>query len=409
MSGSLLPVLRPASYRGVMFYVESAGGEHGQRFADHIYPGRDTPYAEPLGRAQRVWPITGYVLGPAFRMARDALIRAVEREGTGELVHPALGILEVNCRIITWTETRDARGRATFQLEFAEPGSLEEPTGEPNAEMLLEAAADELGLAAAAAFLDVANGGFSVTGTLSYVATDAQTDVQYMAVTLEDARMPAAAYDQAPVEEAIANLRQRGPDLVFFPAQLVIITQDAFAAFSNGGEPYAVGSAMLQIANSYTAGARASDVSSYAYVPIYPASERRTINQWAWQSFCRQQALREVGYATPAFTIESYDEAMALIVRVTEAFEVAELAAADAGLDNVFIALIRLRSTIIADIQARNAGNVPLVHYETLQTENALVMAWRFYRDAGRNLELVEAVRARTPCFMPRRGRVKAA
>jgi hypothetical protein len=408
MSGAL-PVLRPASYRGVVFYVESAGGEHGQRFADHIYPGRDTPYAEPLGRAQRVWPITGYVLGPAFRMVRDALIRAVERGGVGELVHPALGILEVNCRIITWTETRDARGRCTFQLEFAEPGSLEEPTGTPNAAVLVGAAADDLGVAAMAAFLDVPNGGFSVTGTLSYVATDAQTDVQYMASTLETARMPAAGYDQAPVKEAIDNLRFQGPDLVFYPPQLAAMTQDAFAAFSNGGEPDVIGSAMLDIATSYQAGARAVDVSSFAYVPVYPASERKLINQRAWQSFCRQQALREVGYASPAFVIESYDEGMALIARVSDAFEAAELAAADAGLDNVFIALIRLRSTIIADIEARNAGNVPLVPYQTLRTENALLMAWRFYRDAGRNLELVEAVRARTPCFMPRSGLVKAA
>jgi hypothetical protein len=196
---------------------------------------------------------------------------------------------------------------------------------------------------------------------------------------------------------------------VFYPPQLATMTQDAFAAFSNGGEPDVIGSAMLDIATGYQAGARAVDVSGFAYVPVYPASERKTINQQAWQSFCRQQALREVGYASPAFVIESYEEGIALMARVADAFEAAELAAANAGLDNVFIALIRLRSTIIADIEARNAGNVPLVHYQTLRTENALVMAWRFYRDAGRNLELVEAVRARTPCFMPRSGLVKAA
>jgi DNA circularisation protein N-terminus len=431
-SGSVLPILRPAYFRGVRFYVEEAGGEHGRRHADHEYAGRNRPYAEDLGRRQRTWPITGYVIGPYFRIERNALIAACEDLGVGELVHPAIGVLLVVCRRFSWSEQREARGRAVFTLEFAEAGEIQEPSSEPNAQMLLEASADELGrasndsftgatpgggttnpntrsYAAQAALSSVPSGAFDVTHSLNYVVSYAQTDVQVMAKTLEIARMPSRNYPQAPVAEAIASLFNDGPGLVFDPPALATMTADAFSAFADSGEPDLVASALLEIANTYEAGAKSTDVgtTTFTYIPQYPASTRLAINQAAWQAFCRQCALREVGYLAPALTVESYEQGIKLATRVNEAFDAAEQAASVNNRDEVFAALIGLRARITTDIESRNASTAPLTPYKTLRSQNAITLAWRLYQDVDRNIELVEATQAYTPCFLPTSGMVK--
>jgi prophage DNA circulation protein len=405
MSG-FLPRMRPASFRGCRFYVEDAGGDYGFRWVDHQYPDRHTPYAEPLGRAQRVWPITGYTLGPLHRIARNALLQACERGGVGELIHPAIGLVMAVNRRATWSEQREGIGRSIISLEFAEPGALEEPTGTPNSEMLIEAAADELGVAAGAAM----QSSFNVGNTLSYVAENAGLDTQAMAVTLERHRVPADGYEQAPAVEAIDTLYQQGPALVYDPPQLRSRTETAFGTTSNTSDPATVVIAMLNIANNYRAGALAHDIAAaYATDPPgteYPANERERRNQAAWQAYCRHQALREVGYAIPGAAITSQRQAERLRADITAAFDDAETVAANAGQDDLFIALIRLRAMIEANISSRNLPR--MVVYNTLLSQNALVMAWSFYHDANRDLELVDAVHAINPAFMPVAGIVKA-
>jgi prophage DNA circulation protein len=399
--------LRPAWYRGVRFYVEEAGGDYGRRFADHEYAGRDTPYAEPLGRRQRVWPVTGYTIGPTFRLARDALLRACERHGVGELIHPAIGIVEAVCRRVAWSEQREAGLRCTFTLEFAEPGELEEPSATTDFDTVLELAADALGVAAAAAFTEM----FGVTGALDYVSGNATADVQNLAATLENGRFPASGYPQAPAVEAIDQLYSEAPGLVFQPPLLCTRTEAAYATYSNAGEPVSIVAAMLELASEYQSGARAVDVRPLASDPPgtqYTSRTRQARNQAAWQRYCRELALREVGYAMPGVPIGSYDEGMALIHRIIAAFDAAEIAAADGGFDAVFIALIRLRAAILADIRGRTQTQVPMVVYRTHTTSNALALAWKFYQDAYRDRELVQAVQAINPAFMPRVGRVKA-
>jgi DNA circularisation protein N-terminus len=434
-SGDILPVLRPASFRGVPFYVEEGGGTHGRRHADHEYAGRNVPFAEDLGRRQRVFPLVGYIMGPLFRMQRNALISASEDEGVGELVHPALGILNVVLRTISWTESREARGRCVVQLEFAEAGEIDAPSGQPNTDMLLEGAADDLGRASGEAFtgaepgtgtnpggaprsyapaavnLPVTPGGFfDVVDTLNYVADYAKIDVQALARVLERLRMPAAGYEQAPVAEAIHKLFNDGPDLVYDPPALAQMVADTFAAFGDGEAPDTVAAAMLYIANRYISGAKSSDVGviTLAYTPQYPASTRLTINQACWQALVRQNALREFGYACPALEITSFEQGIAMQARVNEAFDDAERVASEGGYDHVFAALITLRHRINANIESRNSGNAPLVRYVTSRNENSIVLAWRLYHDPLRDLELVDAARCRTPCFMPVTARVKA-
>jgi hypothetical protein len=265
---------------------------------------------------------------------------------------------------------------------------------------------------------------FDVTNTLDYVAASATRDVQALAIILDDLRMPAEGYDQAPVVEALEQLYRNAPQLVYDPPSLRAATEKAFATFSNSGEPIVIVNAMLWMALSYESGANApgqapewgpavtasKPTATAATSPEhqYPAAVREQHNQDAWQRFCREQACREIGYATPGLGIENYEEASDLKKRIVEAFEAAEIAAADAGFDYVFVALIKLLATIIADIDSRVQTAVPLVAYNTLRSINSLTLSWRFYHDAERDIELVDQAGSINPAFMPLSGQVRA-
>ena len=231
------------------------------------------------------------------------------------------------------------------------------------------------------------------------------------------------------VTEALESLYDEAAQLVHIPPELARRAAECFWYFSDSGEPYGVGMSMLTFASEYMAGAEYVDVvppiapfaarsmamatvkpQQYADPPgtEYSSSARLARNQGAWQRFAREQALREVGYLTPAMNFTSYEDAERVMEAMTTAFDMAETAAADAGNDEVYIALIDLRGACMADIQSRRGSLVPLVNYQMPRITNAITMAWRFYQNANRDLELVEMVNAYTPAFMPARGKIRA-
>ena len=88
-------IRRPASFRGVPFSVTDAEARIGRRMVLHEYPQRDDPYPEDLGRRARVFVVEAQVVGEDYLTRRDALMRAIEQDGPGELIHPRHGVLKV--------------------------------------------------------------------------------------------------------------------------------------------------------------------------------------------------------------------------------------------------------------------------------------------------------------------------
>jgi len=114
--------LRPASFRGAGFHVEVGARTAGRRLALHEYPKRDTPYAEDLGRRGMSFPITGYCIGPFYLDDRDALLDALDAEGSGTLVHPTLGEFLVKAGPCAAQERRERGGYVEFEMQFVEAG-----------------------------------------------------------------------------------------------------------------------------------------------------------------------------------------------------------------------------------------------------------------------------------------------
>ena len=90
--------LRPASFRGVAFEVESHSESGGRRVELHEYPLRDTPYAEDLGKKAGKWQIEAFLVNgkSGYAERRDKLREALNASGPGTLIHPYLGELSVS-------------------------------------------------------------------------------------------------------------------------------------------------------------------------------------------------------------------------------------------------------------------------------------------------------------------------
>lgn len=117
--------LVPASFRDVQFHVEVQARSGGRRLAPHEFPKRDDPYTEDMGRRGRAFSVTGYLVGPGFRGARDALIEALETEGGGQLRLPTVQSMQVKCSTYNAAERRERGGFVEIDMQFLEAGSRE--------------------------------------------------------------------------------------------------------------------------------------------------------------------------------------------------------------------------------------------------------------------------------------------
>ena len=114
--------LLPASFRGIPFFVERHDFVGGRNSVQHEPPNRNSSFAEDMGRKPQGYNITGHILGDNYFFIRDALISAMETEDSGILVHPYLGVKEVQPGQFTFTEDTSEGRICTFQLNFTEAG-----------------------------------------------------------------------------------------------------------------------------------------------------------------------------------------------------------------------------------------------------------------------------------------------
>ena len=135
--------LQPASFRGAPFGVIDIAESSGRKNALHDYPFNDEPWMEDFGVATRNFNVRGFVVQNAgndhdYRAERDALVEALTTEGSGTLVHPTLGEIEVALRRNYTTRERFGRqeGVVEFTMSFvrvglpAQPSTTESTTGE---------------------------------------------------------------------------------------------------------------------------------------------------------------------------------------------------------------------------------------------------------------------------------------
>jgi|GEM_PF-1393427 Mu-like prophage DNA circulation protein len=136
---------QPASFRGVPFYVERHGNDGGRRGPDHEFPNKEEGYAEDTGKKMERYSFDAYVCrlvdDKDYPVRRDALKKALNQKGPGELVHPAFGTIRVQVRSWKLSEDKNSFGYVPFKISFVEASEAQYPTARRSAASAMGSAA----------------------------------------------------------------------------------------------------------------------------------------------------------------------------------------------------------------------------------------------------------------------------
>ena len=135
--------LKQGKFRDAKFEVDvETMASFGRRLAVHEYPGRKSDI-EDMGPQTPEHSLDAYVIGPNYHIARDALIKALSKEGSGSLTLPLLGIVKAHVKEARKIESSDKGGYYKFVLTFIEGEEPERTISVVNTQAALAVAADK--------------------------------------------------------------------------------------------------------------------------------------------------------------------------------------------------------------------------------------------------------------------------
>ena len=115
--------LRPASFRGVAFFIDKEGVEKfGRAVAVHTYVKAEDHATEDMGRLPREFRLTAYLASDTADAQARALIAACSAPSPGSLVLPIYGPTQVRCTSGNQSHEKGKLGYIAFELEFVEAG-----------------------------------------------------------------------------------------------------------------------------------------------------------------------------------------------------------------------------------------------------------------------------------------------
>lgn len=388
--------LREASFRGVPFHVDEHELGGGRRGTLHEYPERDVPFFEDLGRKAREYRIEAYLVGPEYMTARDRLLDALEAAGTGTLVHPYYGAVQVAVSSDGFRarETRDQGGYARISVTFVQAGENRYPSASADTRLRTSLAADTALDTIAGSFAD----NFQVDARPQFVADAAEILGGGFADSIDRLLGGLPTVGDLPAlpdvnrllggyRDALPSLVQDGPSYISSVLGLV----GSIAGLID--DPLARVRALLNLADwgQVLAAVSATTVSR----------QRQASNQTAFVAATRRISVTEAARASATATFDSFDQAQATRTQLADALD-AELDVAGAGFeDGVYTDLAELRAAAVSDITARSVGLGRLVDLTPAATQPDVVLAYRFYGDATRAADISTRNAVRHPGFVP--------
>lgn len=378
--------MRPASFRGVAFYVTQSSGQIGRRTVVNEYPERDDPFVDDLGLKARSFTLECFVLGENYFSARDNVEAAFEQKGSGELVHPWRGRMTVAVTDCRPTESIDQGGRQSWSVTFTQTGKNTAPNIRPDTVAIVDAASDD---AVAAAENDFAET-FTVDNLPEFVEADALSQINTVldsALATARGMLPDMTILPAFISNA-ANLLNKATQLMRLPTSLASeISAQIAGILGLGQSPLAAFNALKSLFGfTHQAG---------------PRTTRTRIqldnNRQAVANLTRRTAIIEAARSSASMAFESQNQAIAIRDLVVDAIETEQLNASD----DVFATLSDLRSAVTNDISARADDLARLISYIPQATLPAVVLAYSVYGDAKKDTDLINRNNIAHPGFVP--------
>lgn len=387
-------VLVAGSFRGVPFRTVDADMKVGRRNVVNEYPQRDEAYVDDLGRRARRFVVEAYVIGPNYLAERDALVKAFETKGSGELIHPRYGLRKVSLDgEVSVKETPERGGMARISVTFVEDTSNTFPKAVENTVAQVERTANAADEATEAAF----GKEFSVEGA-SVLSTQA---LKRMTATvgglLQTARQVTSVGGLGTIVGQVGRLTSNLAQLIRTPvvlvqslrsiyAQLVQEVQRPVSAFSELQSVFSANTRSPAVALSGSTRAR-----SLANDTAQADLQRRL-------SLSNQARMLTVALSsTDALATASQATALrdALVAQIDIELEVNDPPA------EVSKALTDLRVAVVRDVAERSELMLKRSVFTPQSVLPAVVLAHRIYQDATRADELVARNDVKHPAFVP--------
>lgn len=380
--------LLPASFRGVPFYVESAELTSGRRSVRHEIPFSNVaPFSQDLGARAQSFPLEGYVIGPEFFAARDALLSALNTEGPGELVHPYLGTKRVQVSSVRVRHEAREGGICRFTIEFDETSAdLPQPSVAVDAPAQVVVSAAALKTSASAEFLakfdELANIRTSVTGAIG--AATAQ-----VSSILSTAAIPGQMVSE--LQEQLEELSSGAEELLDEPASFLAAVVTLVESLGAGllavvDAVNPLGPLLTLFAADF--GVRPPDDT--------PAREAEQTNFDAVGNLVKRTVLAQASLMAIEQTFVSFDDAVRVRASITDLID----QHTEETSDDVFPALQDLRRDLVQAVPGEDSDLPRLVTHTPRATLPSLVLAHTLYGHLDLEDDLIERNRIANPGFV---------
>ena len=368
---------REGSFRDVPFKTESHTLRGGRRKQDREFAKRDIGNSEDLGRSTNGFTLEIFVLGDDYFDQRDALIKALEAEGPGRLVHPYLGTKSVQAGKYNLVETVGEGRLARFTVEFSESGQEAFPE-----EIVsnIEAVISNVDAESQSFFEQV----FDVANQAAQVVQAGADGIDTVVDFMEDA-VKKVTGPIANLTFAIRNIKASVNDLITTPGILAARISEMFGILLDelSGDPDSASRILgqfLSIDDEFT--------------PVLgdtPSNEKQRGNQTATINLAKEISL--AGNAQAAIDID-FLSTNAALEKQREIVEGLDIQLNQTTDDQLFQAIKDLQTELTRAIP--QTGITELIEITPIKTIPALVIAYAEFQDLDKENEIVEH-----PGFVP--------
>lgn len=386
--------LRPASFKGVSFYVRDHSHDGGRRLDKNEYPRSDNYFVDDLGASIPVYNINAYVIGANYITARNNLLTAIEQGGAGSLIHPYLGTKTVICETWSLRESQDEGGFAVFNLAFAPQGQKIFPANSFSPFDLINNSANQLINFAVNAFTN----GIIINNTPDYVigsfinsiggAGDIFTNIQNNGGINNQSTL--ALINKAALWVADLNdINNPSITLLKNVAGIASRFVNLFAGMVDLSPSTAIASKNLNSLSNY-------EIDKNEGSTFY--SKIDNTNQTETELFIKTVSVATESKNLINTEFKSYDDAIIKRKDVLEKIdEIANLTLND----DVYQSAIDLRQKIIVSIPGENNDLPKIKTINLKQTTPSLVVAYDIFENVAKEDDILARNGIRHPAFAP--------
>lgn len=380
--------LRPASFRGVPFKVDSHQYTAGRRVTFHEFPNREKPYPEDLGKVGETFKVEGYLIGDDIKAQLARIKDAANAFGPGELVHPRFGTIQVQCGPFSSDESKQNGRIIQISFQFYEAGDNRFPNNVDDKQDVLNEKATDALLASKNAF----DGGFSIDGLPGFAVDTARKSVAQAADAFEKSTKGLAlkAEQISALAFNIRNLRAEVDDLISSPSALSQRLQDSFALLQNalGGNKDAYKAVSL-LTNFQTV----SDPAPFNT----PTRQKEASNKKVFDNFMKQTATINAAQVASVTEFSSTDEVVAVREELLTNFENQIFETSD---DNVFQAMEDVKAQVVRVLPDQDSQLPNVQTYELKATTPSIVLAYDLFENLDSEQDLVDRNKIANPAFV---------